>query len=735
MIYNDMRPYRFDDVKGQTLVVENIRNQSKKNRFFPVFILCGQYGSGKTTMARIIAMAANCKHKDANGNPCGECDSCRAVLDHSPEGIIEIDGASNNGVEDVRKLLADAGTFGMFEKKVIVIDEAHMLSKSAFNALLITLENPPEHCIFILCTTEKDALPDTVVSRAPVYTFGKIADDVIKNHIMEVAQKSNIRISEDAAGLLARYANGAMRNALQILEHLSLQKSNREEITDQDVVSILGLSSIDQRAAFLEACLLADVGKIHGILLDGENGGVALNTFLADVLSMATDLLLYNAQSKVVGTTYYMQALDHLSSYGEAAAGKLCGLFSRLTSARNRYLTSEQVVMEVLAAFHAVDETAAQIVYVKAPEKSMKSESVSETGKGKPGEKVTLPDQVPAEPVQEESNRSEAKSDDETVKTEEVGRLEKPAKPAENVSVKPEKPSDDDKGFKDVDLASVPFDTNQEEAPTCNFDAKSLFAGTGAFGFGTIATAGGKPKKRKKNRDQSSMEFDLMAAVSSGKEKVKVQEEPEKNLNPELDLLSEEVLTDAPEASESFSDLIPEEQESSSDLDAGTAEHEPGQPIAQDTEDASTCDDQAEEELTWEQMAEMGLVADEVTIPVPETQEKLDKEYGKAAAKNLSISDVVIPDANEPEEEPSDEPEENPAFRTKEDLMLANKELESMMKKVGFKHLYDRACLKHVNNMVYLVFSERRYAVAAKVMVGSAGKKRIKIIMEGGSEV
>ena len=87
MIYNDMRPHRFDDVKGQTLVVENIRNQSKKNRFFPVFILCGQYGSGKTTMARIIAMAANCKHKDANGNPCGECDSCRAVLDHSPEGI------------------------------------------------------------------------------------------------------------------------------------------------------------------------------------------------------------------------------------------------------------------------------------------------------------------------------------------------------------------------------------------------------------------------------------------------------------------------------------------------------------------------------------------------------------------------------------------------------------------------------------------------------------------------
>lgn len=717
MIYNDMRPHRFDDVKGQTLVVENIRNQSKKNRFFPVFILCGQYGSGKTTMARIIAMAANCKHKDANGNPCGECDSCRAVLDHSPEGIIEIDGASNNGVEDVRRLLADAGTFGMFDKKVIVIDEAHMLSKSAFNALLITLENPPEHCIFILCTTEKDALPDTVVSRAPVYTFGKIADAVIKDHIMEVARKSNIRISEDASGLLARYANGAMRNALQILEHLSLQKSDGEEITDQDVVSILGLSSIDQRAAFLEACLLADVGKIHGILLDGENSGVALNTFLADVLSMATDLLLYNAQSKVVGTSYYMQALDHLASYGGAAAGKLCGLFSRLTSARNRYLTVEQVVMEVLAAFHAVDETA-KVVYVQASDK-----------------KAPVLEEVPVKPELEESKQEETKTVEASVEVEDADRKEEPSKPEESVPEKAEEPPIDNKGFKNVEPGSVPFDMDQEE-DACSFDARSLLSGAGAFGFGVIATAGGKRKRRAKENQGANLDIDLMAAVSSPRKETVAHDESEKSLDLELYPMSENTQADALEAPESDSGQAHGEQEPFLNLDVGAAECEPEQPETQEEIEESSVDQDLDgDELSWEQMAEMGLVKTEVSIPVPETQEEIDKEYGKAATKPLSISDVVIPDVNEPEEEPDNVPDENPAFRTKEDLILANKELEQMMKKVGFKHLYDRACVKHINNMVYLVFTERRYAVAAKVMVASAGKKRIKIVMEGGIEV
>lgn len=228
---------------------------------------------------------------------------------------------------------------------------------------------------------------------------------------------------------------------------------------------------------------MADVGKIHGILLDGENSGVALNTFLADVLSMATDLLLYNAQSKVVGTSYYMQALDHLASYGGAAAGKLCGLFSRLTSARNRYLTVEQVVMEVLAAFHAVDETT-KVVYVQASDK-----------------KAPVLEEVPVKPELEESKQEETKTGEASVEVEDADRKEEPSKPEESVPEKAEEPPIDNKGFKNVEPGSVPFDMDQEE-DACSFDARSLLSGAGAFGFGVIATAGGKRKRRAKENQE-----------------------------------------------------------------------------------------------------------------------------------------------------------------------------------------------------------------------------------------
>jgi len=361
MIYNKERPHRFDDIKGQPLVVENIRNQSIRNEFFPVFVLCGQFGSGKTTMARIIAMAANCKHKDQKGNPCGECISCRAVLAHDPDGILELDGASNNGVEDVRRLISLAGTHSLYGKKIIVIDEAHMLSKSAFNALLITLENPPEECIFILCTTEKDALPDTVLSRAPVYVFGKIPDIVIRDHLLEVASRNSICISSDAAGTLARYANGAMRNALQLLELLSLQKLEREEITEQDVVETLGLSSIEQRYTVLDAILKGDMKTIYHGLKRMEQEGIELRTFLTDLLSMVTDLLLYRCGDNIVGSTYYLSCLEAMKAYDEMT-GKLCRVLSKLSAIPLKQISISRVIVDILAEFPLSSEAQAPCI-------------------------------------------------------------------------------------------------------------------------------------------------------------------------------------------------------------------------------------------------------------------------------------------------------------------------------------------------------------------------------------
>lgn len=350
MIYNKERPRTFDQIIGQKSIVENIRNQSIRDHFFPVFILCGQLGSGKTTMARLIAMAANCTQKDVSGNPCGKCDSCHAVLEGTSEGIIEIDGASNNGVESIRKLLTQASTMGIFRKKVIVIDEAHMLSKSAFNALLITLENPPPHCIFILCTTEVEALPETVVSRAPVYTFGKIPDNLIKQHILFVAEKNKIRITEDAASILSRYANGAMRNALQLLEHISMQKDKEAVIEEQDVTHILGLSSLEQRAAFLDGCLANDIEAIMLVLRHCEDNGISLKNFLQDTLRMNADLLLASSGAEVVGTEFYLSRLSELNKYSIKDIIQTSKILSKISANSDNCISVERVAVDVISS-------------------------------------------------------------------------------------------------------------------------------------------------------------------------------------------------------------------------------------------------------------------------------------------------------------------------------------------------------------------------------------------------
>ncbi len=349
MIYNMERPMNFDQVIGQELVVENIRNQSKAGAFFPVLILCGQYGSGKTTIARLIAMAANCEHKDGNGNPCGKCDSCRAVLEHSQEGVIEIDGATNNGVDHIRKLMNQVVTLGVFPKKVVIIDEAHMMSRAAFNAMLIPLENPPEHCIFIICTTEADALPHTITSRMPVYTFGKIPDGLIKDHVLKVARRNQIRISQDAAGLISRYADGAMRNALQILEQMSKQKAGNGMIEAEDVVCVLGLSSMEQQAAFLKGCLGRDTKNIIQVLRGCEKEGVSLRTFIQDVLRMNTDLLLVRAGAEVVGTEFYLSCLEELSGCTDTDLVHVNKMLGKIISVRTGQMSVERIVAEVIA--------------------------------------------------------------------------------------------------------------------------------------------------------------------------------------------------------------------------------------------------------------------------------------------------------------------------------------------------------------------------------------------------
>lgn len=276
MLYNKERPNRFDDMVGQTEVVTNIRNQSRQDKFFHIYILGGQFGSGKTTMARIISLAANCTHKDENGNPCLECENCKKILSEQTTEVIEMDGASNTGVDSIRELKETVLYLPSdLRKKIYIIDEVHMLSKGAFNSLLKVLEEPPEYTIFILCTTDVNAIPATVRSRAANYYFEQIKYDDIISHLIKVSVKHNLEVEKDALSLIAKNSHGAMRNALSLLE----QAAETDKVVTAETISrMLGIS--DPKLIF----------ELLGYLISSDTSN-CIKT-IENIVSMGKDLFL-----------------------------------------------------------------------------------------------------------------------------------------------------------------------------------------------------------------------------------------------------------------------------------------------------------------------------------------------------------------------------------------------------------------------------------------------------------
>ena len=287
-LYTKIRPKTFDEVKGQEFTVNNLRMQSIRNKFFQVIILAGQYGAGKTTLARIVATAANCQNKDERGNPCGICDGCRSVSAGSVD-FLEIDGASNTGVDHVRDLTDWLHERPLRKRKVVIIDEVHMLSRQAFNALLKTLEEPPAYALIILCTTEAERIPATIRSRSACYTITQIPEAVICEYLLDVAGKYQIRIQPEAARLIATYANGAMRNALKILEQLS---NGEEEITMDIVRSVLGLSEQEELHRIMIAMLSGNYPDLLASLNASVKRGKSLLSLTEELLNESSSLLL-----------------------------------------------------------------------------------------------------------------------------------------------------------------------------------------------------------------------------------------------------------------------------------------------------------------------------------------------------------------------------------------------------------------------------------------------------------
>lgn len=333
MIYQEERPYVFDAMLGQQYVVENIRNQSVADQWFSVYIFEGQFGSGKTSMARIVALAANCTNKDERGNPCLQCENCRQILTGGLD-FKEIDGANNSSVENIRNLKEYIDFLPTKLKyKVIIIDEVHMLSKAGFNSMLKMLEEPPEYAIFILCTTELQAIPMTIRSRAGEYSFNRLLEGDVVKGLLRAAPKYGIELEPVAATLLANYSDGSMRNAYVLLEQVSIARTKVDEAVCMEV---LGIVNEDTLYHLVQTILDHDLQKFIGHLDEMEQSGKSFSLVAADLLQACADLVMAKcgAGSRIGGTSYYRASIEKLSeSY---SLEDLCMLASSLKDIRLR---------------------------------------------------------------------------------------------------------------------------------------------------------------------------------------------------------------------------------------------------------------------------------------------------------------------------------------------------------------------------------------------------------------
>lgn len=239
-LYRKYRPQTFDDVRGRDNIVRTLKNQIITGRTSHSYLFCGTRGTGKTTIAKIFARAVNCEHPEG-GNPDGTCPSCRAIAEGASLNVIEIDAASNNGVDDVRNIIDGvrySPTSG--KKRVYIIDEAHMLTGAAANALLKTLEEPPEYAIFILCTTEPNKLPITILSRCQRYDFGRLSTEVIEGRLEEVCGREGLAVEERALHYIAGAADGSLRDGLSLLDQCCAFNYGNDTLTYDKTLDILG---------------------------------------------------------------------------------------------------------------------------------------------------------------------------------------------------------------------------------------------------------------------------------------------------------------------------------------------------------------------------------------------------------------------------------------------------------------------------------------------------------------
>ena len=295
-LYRKFRPITFSELVGQEHITRTLRNQIMADRVGHAYLFNGGRGTGKTSSAKILARAINCLNPK-DGEPCNECEICKEALNGSLTDIVEMDAASNNSVEDIRSIREEVNFLPTKAKyRVYIIDEVHMLSPGAFNALLKTLEEPPEHVKFILATTEPQKLPATILSRCQRFDFKRISNEDIIKRLKIVCNESNIEITEGALNIIAVLSEGAMRDALSILERCIQDGENK--IDEDKIKDLVGIPKISFVNSITEAIIDYDIDKALKSMDDILNEGKDLNNFLWEIIKYIKDILIYKSSKK-----------------------------------------------------------------------------------------------------------------------------------------------------------------------------------------------------------------------------------------------------------------------------------------------------------------------------------------------------------------------------------------------------------------------------------------------------
>ncbi len=349
-LYRKFRPNEFEDVKGQDAIVKTLKNQIRANRIGHAYLFCGTRGTGKTTVAKIFAKAVNCEHT-ADGSPCGECAACKAIASGASMNVIEIDAASNNGVDNIREIREEVAyrpTEGRY--KVYIIDEVHMLSIGAFNALLKTLEEPPEYVIFILATTEAHKIPVTILSRCQRYDFKRISIDTISARLRELIDKEQWDVEDKAVRYIAKMADGSMRDSLSLLDQCASFYIG-EKLTYDHVLEVLGAVDTEVFSRLLRELISMDVRRVIKTVEDLVMQGRELSQLAADFTWYLRNLLLVKGSDHMedildVSTENLAQLKEEAQMIDNDTLIRYIRIFSELTN-QLRYSAQKRVLLEV----------------------------------------------------------------------------------------------------------------------------------------------------------------------------------------------------------------------------------------------------------------------------------------------------------------------------------------------------------------------------------------------------